>query len=105
MKTYLYPDKKDWQILLQRPTYNISFLTEKVKNILSDVKQNGDAALKKYTQQFDGVELENFLVTEKEIVDAETLLSTQLKQAIQTAANNISTFHKNKLQILKLLKL
>ncbi|MBS1592545.1 MAG: histidinol dehydrogenase [Bacteroidetes bacterium] len=97
MKTYLYPDKKDWQILLQRPTYNISFLTEKVKNILSDVKQNGDAALKKYTQQFDGVELESFLVTEKEIVDAETLLSTQLKQAIQTAANNISTFHKKQI--------
>ena len=97
MKIYLYPDKKDWQILLQRPTYNISFLTEKVKNILNDVKQNGDAALKKYTQQFDGVELESFLVTEKEIVDAETLLSTQLKQAIQTAANNISTFHKKQI--------
>ena len=97
MKIYLYPDKKDWQILLQRPTYNISFLTEKVKNILSDVKQNGDAALKKYTQQFDGVELESFLVTGKEIADAETLLSTQLKQAIQTAANNISTFHKKQI--------
>ncbi|MBS1643050.1 MAG: histidinol dehydrogenase [Bacteroidetes bacterium] len=97
MKIYLYPDKKDWQILLQRPTYNISFLTEKVKNILNDVKQNGDAALKKYTQQFDGVELESFLVTGKEIADAETLLSTQLKQAIQTAANNISTFHKKQI--------
>lgn len=97
MKIYLYPDKKDWQILLQRPTYSISFLTEKVKNILNDVKQNGDAALKKYTQQFDGVELESFLVTGKEIADAETLLSTQLKQAIQTAANNISTFHKKQI--------
>ncbi|MBS1627118.1 MAG: histidinol dehydrogenase [Bacteroidetes bacterium] len=97
MKTFLYPDIKDWKNLLQRPTYDISSLTEKVKNILNDVKQNGDFALKKYTQQFDGIELNNFLVTKKEIEEAEALLSTELKQAIQTAANNILTFHQKQI--------
>mgnify|MGYP001783325536 CR=1 FL=1 len=35
----------------------VDSVAEPVRAILADVKANGDAALKKYTQQFDGVEL------------------------------------------------
>ena len=38
-----------------------------VDAILADVRENGDAALRKYARQFDGVELESLAVTEEEI--------------------------------------
>jgi histidinol dehydrogenase len=78
---------------VQRPAFDTTSLQEKVKGILIDVKQNGDAAIKKYTAQFDGVELNDFVVTENEITLAIASLSNELKQAIETAANNINTFH------------
>ncbi len=93
METYVYPDKKDWKALLQRPTFDTVTLQEKVKAVLNDVQQNGDAAIKKYIVQFDGVELGVFAVTGKEIEEAKAELSNELKEAIQIAANNIHTFH------------
>lgn len=93
MKTYLFPDRKDWMALLQRPTFDTVALQEKVKSVLNGIQQNGDAAIKKYTTQFDGVELNDFEVNEKEINEAIASLSEELKQAIEAAANNINTFH------------
>lgn len=97
MKTYLYPDKTDWKALLQRPTLDTNALQEKVKAVLMDVQQNGDAAIKKYTAQFDDVELNDFVVTEQEVKDAVANLSNDLKQAIEIAANNINTFHQKQI--------
>jgi histidinol dehydrogenase len=97
MKTYLYPDKKDWKTLLQRPIFDSSLLKEKVKTILQEVELNGDEALKKYTQQFDGVLINNVLVASSEIEEASFLLSEDLKQAIQIAANNIKAFHQKQI--------
>src|SRR5882762_6233447 len=93
MKTYLYPDKKEWGKLLQRPTFDTVSLQGKVKAVLDDVKQNGDAAIKKYTAQFDRVQLNDFVITENETNGAVAALPDELKEAIQMAANNINTFH------------
>jgi histidinol dehydrogenase len=82
---------------LQRPTFDTSSLIEKVKNVLADVKQNGDAAVVKYTAQFDGVALESFVVSEAEITEAVSLVSDDLKQAIEQAAANIKAFHSKQL--------
>ncbi len=97
MKTYLYPDKKDWKQLLQRPIFDSTSLQEKVKSVLNDVKLNGDAAIKKYTQQFDRVDLDNFTVSENEINEAADYLSDELKQAIRQAAKNIQSFHEKQI--------
>jgi histidinol dehydrogenase len=97
MKTYLYPDKNDWKALLQRPTFDTISLQEKVKQVLQDVQQNGDAAIKKYTQQFDGIALNNFVVTEDEIQEGIDSLSNELKAAIEVAAANIKTFHQKQI--------
>ncbi|MBC7587338.1 MAG: histidinol dehydrogenase, partial [Chitinophagaceae bacterium] len=70
MKTFLYPDKKDWKLLLQRPIFDTVSLQEKVSTVLNDVKQHGDAAIKKYTAQFDVVELDDFVVSQDEIEEA-----------------------------------
>ena len=93
-----YPGKSEWRQLLQRPALDNSSLQQTVRNILNDVKANGDDAVKKYSLQFDGAALENFEVSEDEIIEAAALLSDDLKHAIETAAKNIYTFHAAQLQ-------
>lgn len=93
MRLIKYPDIENWKEILQRPSINSTSLQDNVKLILNDVRQNGDSAVKKYTQQFDAVILNDFIVTEEEINKAANLLTTELKAAIQTAADNIKIFH------------
>ncbi|MDE1191539.1 MAG: histidinol dehydrogenase [Arachidicoccus sp.] len=97
MKKYIYPEKKEWTEMLMRPAFDNSLLKEKVFSILKDIKQNGDAAVKKYTEQFDGAAVENFKVTQAEIDNAEKNISDELKQAIKIAAKNIRNFHEKQL--------
>jgi histidinol dehydrogenase len=94
MKTYNKPNKEKWIELTQRPVINNEQLTEAVSSIINDVKKNGDKALIKYASLFDGVELENLVVTEKEITQESKLVSQELKDAIQLAYDNIYKFHK-----------
>ena len=82
---------------LQRPAFDNTFLQEKVKNVLADIKANGDAAVVKYTAQFDCVALDSFVVTEVEFSEANALVSDELKQAIKQAAANIQAFHSKQL--------
>lgn len=93
MKIYKYPDRQEWKEILRRPVMDNASLEKTVGKILKKVKEKGDKAVKKYTQEFDGVKLKKLLVTEKEIKAAAGLLSEELKQAIQQAAANIRTFH------------
>ncbi len=97
MKTYFYPNIEERKQLLLRPAFDTSLLQEKVKTVLNEVKLNGDTAVKKFTQEFDGVSLNDFSVSEKEIGEAAALLSNELKQAIQQAAKNITTFHQQQI--------
>lgn len=93
MKTFINPDKKEWTQLLQRPAFDSTELQLKVKTVLDEVKVDGDIAVKKFTELFDGVIIEDFVVSAAEIEDAVTSLSSELKLAIQMAATNIKTFH------------
>ena len=83
----------DSKSIFERPTKNLSDLESVVNEVFDEVKKNGDKALAKYTQKFDKVELSDFKVPEKEIQEAEQLLSEELKQAIQLAKSNIEKFH------------
>jgi len=93
MQTYTFPEKAAWKELLARPAIDALALEQTVKQILGDVKAKGDEAVKRYTKQFDGIALDNAVVSEKEIREAEENLPPELKQAIQQAASNISLFH------------
>jgi len=93
MKTINYPNKSEWAELLKRPTMDISSLETTVATVLSDVKANGDNAVKKYTLQFDKVQVDNLLVTAFEFAEAEKNVSAALKAAIQLAKSNIEKFH------------
>ncbi|ANI90634.1 histidinol dehydrogenase [Arachidicoccus ginsenosidimutans] len=93
MKKYINPNREQWAEIIARPVFDNTSLKEKVSSVLQDVKQNGDDAIKKYTEQFDGVSLENIEVTKEEIDEAVALVSDELKQAIEAAAKNIRAFH------------
>lgn len=94
MKEYINPAPAAWPELCQRPSLELEFLEGSVKNIINSVKVSGDEALKELSLQIDKVALDSFRVTENEINLAETQVSQELKQAIRTAAANITKFHK-----------
>jgi len=93
MKIVRYPDKQQWDALLRRPAEDPDQLNESVTAILDDVRKNGDFAVRKYTRALDGADLDGLEVSEKAIIEAEGLLDSSLKQAIQQAAGNIERFH------------
>lgn len=95
MKTYINPTPEQWEDLAKRKTFATADLNETVKSIFNDVQKNGDKAVKKYTQYFDGVALDNIKVTKVEIEKALADTPSELKKAIQTAAENIKRFHQS----------
>jgi histidinol dehydrogenase len=101
MKTFINPKKTDWPNILKRPVFDVSELFGKVRPVLDEIRQTGDAALQKYTLQFDVVDLLNFRVSEEEIAAAEKLVDAELKNAIALAAENILKFHASQLSTLK----
>jgi histidinol dehydrogenase len=93
MKIYKNLSPSDYKTVLQRPALDTTILFDSVKNILTDIKENGDKAVKNYALKFDKLDLNDFLVSEKEIQDAKNQLDTQLKKAILVAKSNIERFH------------
>jgi histidinol dehydrogenase len=98
MKLVSYPDPNNWKELLERPSLDNSALMERVRAVLNEVKQQGDEAVKKFTQQFDEVVLENCAVSASELAGAAALVTPELQNAIRQAAANISRFHKTQVQ-------
>jgi histidinol dehydrogenase len=93
-----YPAQNEWEALLKRPAFDNTALEQKVKVIMGYVKLEGDVAVKRYTQQFDGAVLQDLKVSTAEIAAAVSRIPNNLKQAIATAKNNIETFHRQQLQ-------
>ena len=93
MDIYRYPRQEVWTTLLQRPVKDASQLNAVVANVLADVREHGDEAVRRYEDMFDHVLLDSLAVTEEEMVEAEQLVSPELKQALELAHRNIETFH------------
>jgi len=65
---------------------------EAARDIVDRVESEGDAALRSYASEFDGVEIGNVDVTD-EAERAYEAIDADLREAIETAADNIRTFH------------
>jgi histidinol dehydrogenase len=87
------PKPETWSETVRRPTKTIDDIELTVKAIFKEVKSNGDAAVAKYTALFDSAKFENIEVTKTEIEQAISLVSEELKSAIQLAKSNIEKFH------------
>ncbi|MFN8284508.1 MAG: histidinol dehydrogenase [Chitinophagales bacterium] len=104
MQTIKYPSKQSWNEILKRPTQSLEQIEQVVIPILQDVKQRGDEALKFYTQKFDGIELNELLVSILEVEEALKSISEEFKNAIDTAYINIFKFHQHQQQKIEIVE-
>lgn len=93
MEIYRNPDRKSWEEIIKRPVFSHVELEERVKPVMEAIRLEGDAAVKRYTKQFDGVEISDIQVSKSELRMASREVSDDLKSAIQLAYENIKTFH------------
>ena len=93
MKVYRYPEEKEWAQLLKRPTKDAAQLNDTVSSVLREVRERGDEAVREFEERFDKVRLDTLAVSEAEMKEAETLVSLELKEALELAHRNIYTFH------------
>ena len=67
-------------------------------NIVEDVRTRGDEALREYTAKFDGVEMEQFRVSQEAIDEALAKVDPKVAAAIKHAAKQIRDFHERQKQ-------
>lgn len=80
--------------LIKRSQADINEILNIVQDILSDVKENKDEAVKRYTAKFDRCELDDLQVSDEEIKYAYDNLDADLIDALKRASQNIEKFHK-----------
>ncbi len=68
-------------------------ISEAVRDIINNVKRNGDKALYEYTERFDGVRLTSLEVSGQEIDEAYAAIDTELLSVMEEAAANIRRYH------------
>jgi len=79
---------------LRRPVQqDTAALQERVREIVREVRERGDAALLEFTRRFDGVALQSIEVSASEFAAAETALNAEQRQAIDRAIANVRRFH------------
>ena len=93
IKISKYPEPEAWSALMTRAAESTAQLEQTVAEIIAQVRERGDEALREYASRFDGVELSDLRVSETEIAEAEQRVDEALKQAIAVAAGNIERFH------------
>ena len=90
-----YPERSEWKKIVERPHLDVSELNQTVAAVLADVKTRGDEAVKGYELKFDHVDLPSLEVSEAEMAEAESLVSDDLKAALELAHHNIKVFHES----------
>lgn len=95
MKQFNNPSREEWSKLCQRPIQDFTQIDQLVDDVFIHVKEEGDAALMRYTEEFDNVRLEKITLDISKVDKHALPLNESLKQAIQVAYNNIYLFHEN----------
>lgn len=93
MKVIKYPKREEWQSIVERPHLDVSQLNDTVAAILSDIRANGDSAVKQYEAKFDHADLDTLAVTDEEFEESRALINDDLYDALVLAHHNIETFH------------
>lgn len=96
IKIYKYGEIEDSKIFSRvQPKVNVEKI---VSDIISDVEERGDTAVKEYCKKFDGADIENLEVTEDEINDAINSIPDEFCEILKQAAENIKNFHTKQLR-------
>lgn len=98
MKIYREPLAKMLSLVNQYTAATTDLVIEQqVRQIIETVIAKGDAALRDYSEKFDGVKLTDLKVSEEALVEAYNSLEPVLKEALEVAKNNIEAFHKRQI--------
>ncbi|MDD3289174.1 MAG: histidinol dehydrogenase, partial [Alphaproteobacteria bacterium] len=88
-------DKNGKTEALARAEFNSSSeLLERVKYIVSQVRANGDAALRSFSARFDGFDAVPSFVPQEKLAAATAGLSSEMRRSLDEAIENITNFHK-----------
>lgn len=80
--------------LLARPVGDLSQLRPAMTAMLAEVAARGDAAVRAYTLEFDGIDPAGLCVTGEEFAAARPRVDPSLRRAIADAADGIRAFHR-----------
>jgi len=96
MRTYSYKNVSDEQLkeLIQRPKMDFRSIFGQVEPIIQKVQDEGDTGINHFTQQFDGVTPDPLVINPTE---QEVAIADDIREAIDTAFDNIYQFHKAQL--------
>jgi histidinol dehydrogenase len=82
-------------LVMRRPNLDVQAgLDARVLQIIEDVRRDGDAALRAFTERFDGVRLDSFEVQQTEFEAAERLVEGDLRAAMTEARDRLLVWHK-----------
>lgn len=76
-------------------------VTDAVKEIIADVRKNGNSAVKKYSAKFDGIETDCRELSEDEIENAVKSLDDEVLEALKFSVRNVEEFAKAQLGSVK----
>ena len=76
---------------------NNNKITATVEEILQEVRNYGDIAVKKYTQKFDGFDPNPMQVSEEDLQNAWDEIDSNLKRSLEVAHNRIQKFHEKEI--------
>lgn len=72
-----------------------------VSEIINNVRENGDDALKEYCTKFDGFHVsrkDDFIVSKQEIMDAITNVGPEFMKILERTKDQITEYHKNQIE-------
>ncbi len=96
IKIYEMGKLKDEEIFARNePTSSVA---DVVSEIIANVREKGDEALRDYCQRFDHVELSDFLVSPEELTAAIEKVEPEFISILEEAARNIRAFHEKQLR-------
>lgn len=78
---------------LERPPLPCGDFEKSVKDIIDHVRDNGDQALREFSEKYDGVKVEQAEVSADEWAEAESQVDPKVLQAMDEAISRIKAFH------------
>jgi histidinol dehydrogenase/sulfopropanediol 3-dehydrogenase len=106
MRTFEYADRIEYIKAPQPiPAADDARVRDTVASIMAEVAARGDAALREYSKQFDGVEVEQLRVSDEDIEAARQACDDELIEGAQFALERISAFARAQLATMQPLEI
>ncbi|MGL4774642.1 MAG: histidinol dehydrogenase [Clostridium sp.] len=96
LKIYEYNEKTKVSLLKdlkEREDEDNREALRSVEEILKTVRENGNQALKSFTKKFDGIEVDDFLVSDEEIEESIKQVDESFVEALKESKKNIEDYH------------